>query len=201
MEHYKNKSLEDIVEVIDGVLVTEMWKDIIGYEGLYMVSNFGRVKSLERIVNRNGAKNNVTFKSIILSYKINKMGYLSVGLSNSLGGRNAFRVNRLVASHFISNHNNKKEVNHKDCKKTNNFYLNLEWATREENMNHAVSNNRLQRRVGSMNNKSIIVLDTQTGIFYESIRLACIAKNLKYKNVVRYLDGTFKENKTSLIYA
>nr|DAO38314.1 MAG TPA: homing endonuclease [Caudoviricetes sp.] len=100
----------------------EIWKDIEGYEGLYQVSNFGRVKSLDRYVLRN--ENTLFVKGIVLS-QLNNRGYLTVRLCNSGKYKNYF-VHRLVANAFIHNDNNYSEINHIDENKHNNHVDNLE---------------------------------------------------------------------------
>ena len=110
----------------------EIWKDIEGYEGLYQVSNFGRVKSLDRYVLRNG--NSLFVKGIVLS-QLNNRGYLAVRLCNSGKYKNYF-VHRLVACAFVENLNNYTEVNHIDEDKHNNDFRNLEWCDRKYNVNY-----------------------------------------------------------------
>lgn len=108
----------------------EIWKDIKGYEGLYQISNFGRVRSLERKVK--GRK----YRRKFLSIQKNKNGYQKVGLYNSPNHK-SISIHRLVALNFIPNPHNKKCVNHKDGNKENNKVNNLEWVTHSENMKHA----------------------------------------------------------------
>nr|WP_312578233.1 NUMOD4 domain-containing protein [Sedimentibacter sp.] len=103
----------------------EIWKDVKGYEGLYQVSNLGRIKSI---------RNN-----IILKQRLDKDGYCIINLSNN-GMQKHYRVHRLVAETFITNDNAKPQVNHLDGNKTNNYTSNLEWVTGKENLHHAIRN-------------------------------------------------------------
>lgn len=109
----------------------EEWKDIQGYEGLYQVSNLGRVKSLYRL-NSRGQK----IKGKILKYSINPKGYAIVILCKN-GITKTISVHRLVAIHFIENPNNLNVINHIDGNKINNNITNLEWCTQSENVKHA----------------------------------------------------------------
>ena len=125
---------------MNDVNISEVWKDIKGYEGLYQVSNLGRVKSLERIVIRkNGLKQ--TIRKRILKPQIDQGNYLRVGL-NSNGKRKYFFVHRLVCEAFHENSENKPCVNHIDENKANNTASNLEWCTVKENCNHGTRNER-----------------------------------------------------------
>ena len=99
----------------------EIWKDIEGYEGLYQVSNMGRVKSLRR--------------NIILKNRIKRKGYVRVMLRTNNIPKEYF-VHRLVATAFISNPDNLPQVNHKDENKTNNCVNNLEWCDGKYNINY-----------------------------------------------------------------
>ena len=99
----------------------EDWKDIPGYEGLYVVSNNGRVKNV-----RSGR---------VLRGIVNNLGYIMVGLSKS-GKVKMISVHRLVAEAFIENPDNLREVNHKDEDKSNNIVDNLEWCDRKYNINY-----------------------------------------------------------------
>lgn len=109
----------------------EIWKDVNGYEGLYQVSNFGNIRKL-RFINNKVNKEKI-FK--ISPQKQNK-GYLKVVLYKN-GKYKNYLVHRLVASEFISNPNNYKEINHKDGNKENNSTNNLEWCTRSYNNKEA----------------------------------------------------------------
>lgn len=109
---------------------TEVWKDVLGYEGCYQVSNLGRVKSLSRnIIHRNRVCDH---REKILSQRDNGHGYLYTRFSAK-----PFYVHRLVAAAFVSNPGNKKTVNHKNGIKADNRAENLEWCTQQENGNHS----------------------------------------------------------------
>ena len=119
----------------------EIWKGIKNYEGLYEVSNKGRVKRLERVTTDKNGKD-YHLKEKILKDHLNSYGYLIVNLYNKDGGKQ-LRVHRLVAEAFIPNpNNNKPQVNHKDEIKTNNCIENLEWMTCKENNNYGTRNER-----------------------------------------------------------
>ena len=125
----------------------KIWRDIAGYEGLYQVSNMGRVKSLERIITRkNGRKQ--TIRERILKPKTKRTGYLQVGLFNGRGKEKKFLVHRLVCGAFHENPENKPCVNHIDENKANNEANNLEWCTYKENNNHGTRTARTSKPVG-----------------------------------------------------
>ncbi|AWH15268.1 NUMOD4 motif protein [Enterococcus phage vB_EfaS_AL2] len=115
----------------------EEWRDIKGYEGLYQVSNLGRIKSLKRTTNNYSCNTDK-----ILKPSFNKKGYLQLQLCKDNCAKTC-RVHRLVAEAFIANHGNKPEVNHIDEDKTNNMVSNLEWVTSKENVNHGTRTSRM----------------------------------------------------------
>ncbi len=114
----------------------EIWKDINEYEGLYQVSNFGRVKSLTRECKHPlGGTRKVNER--IMKPEKGKWGYLRVHLNkNGKGERHL--IHRLVVRAFIPNPGNKPEVNHINGNKQNNHVDNLEWCTSKENIQHAI---------------------------------------------------------------
>lgn len=106
-------------------MTDEIWRDIDGYEGLYQVSNFGRVKSFHRS------------EELILTPAYDKDGYYVLVLKRN-GSKQNVKVHRLVATAFIPNPDGKPQVNHIDGNPQNNHVDNLEWVTGHENMQHAI---------------------------------------------------------------
>ena len=104
----------------------EEWKDIEGYEGLYQVSSFGRIKSFDKTVI---CKNGRTFfmKGRIIRTRPNNRGYIMVGLHKNKKFKLCL-VHRLVAKAFIPNPDNLPQVNHKNENKNFNHASNLEWC-------------------------------------------------------------------------
>lgn len=113
----------------------EVWRDVVGYEGLYQVSNLGRVKSLDRLINGRCSGHKTKFEERILKTFTNKKGYYRVGLVKNRKQIKYF-VHRLVAIAFIPNPENKPYINHKDETPYNNNVNNLEWVTPKENSNY-----------------------------------------------------------------
>ena len=127
----------------------EIWRDVKGYEGLYQVSNLGRVKSLERFIktrkNKNGMNGYIHKQESIRIPTKDYKGYLRLNLYKE-GKQKPFRVHRLVAQAFIPNPNNLPQVNHKDENKENNCITNLEWCTNEYNHNYGTRNKRVAEK-------------------------------------------------------
>lgn len=118
----------------------EEWKSIPGYEGLYEISSYGRVRSLERFYIRQNVIM-VHKPEIILSPVKDGFGYLQVGLHCN-GKQKIIKVHRLVAQAFIPNPDNFPQINHKDEDKTNNNVDNLEWCTAKYNINYGTRQER-----------------------------------------------------------
>lgn len=167
----------------------EIWKDIVGFEGKYQISNYGNVKSL------NYKKKGVPH---LLKPIFTKDGYKQVSINQKMR-----YVHRLVAEHFIDNIDNKKQVNHKDEYKQNNCVDNLEWVTQKENLNYGTRNQRCakgnQKKIIMIylkENKEPIIFDslimasTETGFYYGVISDILCGRRLtvdKGKYTFRYL--------------
>ena len=113
----------------------EVWKDIQGYEGLYQVSNQGRVRSLDRTVKRRNQPD-LPVAGKVLSPRIGKNGYSYVILSKEAKGKTA-NIHRLVAEAFLDKPEGCNVVNHIDGNKENNACNNLEWCDSSKNNKHA----------------------------------------------------------------
>lgn len=127
--------------------MTEIWKDVVGYEGLYQVSNLGRVKSCKRIVAHPNNKNTPyqLYPERIMKQKQNRYGYMCIKLSKD-SVRKDVMVHRLVAQAFIENTENKPFIDHLDGNKANNCVNNLEWVTMAENNQRAYDTGLKRKR-------------------------------------------------------
>lgn len=166
----------------------EIWKDIVNYEGLYQISNLGRVRSLHW--------NNTNETRLLTPF--DNDGYVRIGFRHNRKLKN-FLVHVLVATAFIPNPENKPEVNHKDGNKKNNCVCNLEWVTKKENKRHAIDNNLIKHKVCRYKPTPIAQYDLN-GNFINSFpsqreasrqlglnqaRISCALKNNKpYRNYI-----------------
>ena len=122
-------------------MAEEIWRDVKGYEGLYLVSNYGKVKSVDRyVIARKGVKK--PCKGQLLAVFHNKKGYPTVYLSKE-GVTKKRYIHRIVAEAFIPNEDNLPQINHKDEVKTNNNVENLEWCSARYN---SLYGTRIERR-------------------------------------------------------
>lgn len=179
----------------------EVWKDIKDYEGYYQVSNLGRVRSLDRVISRNGK--NTLLKGQLLTIRLAKCGYLYCGLSKN-GKHTLFRVHRLVAEAFIPNPNNLPQVNHKSEDKADNSVDNLEWCDAKYNCNYGERTKKCAAHNLNHPNKSKWVIKLskdneilhfypstmeahrQTGISRTAIMKCCLGKP-NYKTAGGYI--------------
>lgn len=122
----------------------EEWRDVVGYESHYQVSNFGRVKRKKGLTYYKDGRV-AQFSETILKPSLNHKGYERVYLSVG-SKKHTINVHRIVAKAFVSNQSGGDIVNHKDCNKLNNQASNLEWVTNTENIRHAFANGRFKER-------------------------------------------------------
>jgi hypothetical protein len=193
-----------------------MWKDVVGFEGYYEVSDQGEVRSVKRTVLQKNGKLS-TYPSRLLkpdTSGTSKTIYLRVSLSkNNKVSRQL--VHRLVAQAFIPNPNNKPHVNHVDNDSLNNSVSNLEWCTHSENMIHAQKQNRLfesqskggklggSRAVEKVNKKLESILNTTVNNWYVNkalgkdkhnhyiLGVTCVNCNTEYTRTLTYLTNSF----------
>lgn len=149
----------------------EIWKDVAGYEGLYQVSNLGKVRSLDRKIK---CSNSIRFyKGKILSQCIDDKGYYRVLLS-AAAKHKSVQVHRLVAKAFIANLDNLPEVNHKDEDPSNNCVDNLEWCSKIYNLEYGTG---MQRSQKSQHRKAVLQYDANNNLLneYEGVNQAAMA--------------------------
>lgn len=166
-------------------MIEESWKDIKGYEGIYQVSNLGRVKSYDSIDKLGRVR-----KGRVLKNYLNNWGYPIVTLSIK-SKLKTFRVHRLVAEAFIPNPENKPQVNHIDEDKTNNMASNLEWVTAKENVNYGTHNERMSKTLSI----PILTTNLKTGeskTFY-STKECCRQLGLDPSSITKVLKGKLKQ--------
>jgi len=173
--------------------MNEMWKDVVGYEGYYQVSNMGNVKSLDRLIPH---YKNSNFKYIkvgrLLKQQISKSKskYKIVGLILNQK-RKMKTIHRLVAEAFIPNPENKRTVNHIDGIKENNHIENLEWATYSENNKHAYDlklkkpSYAMLGKIGKKHprSKPIIMYDIKDNFIKEFDSQSCAVRWLRQKGI------------------
>lgn len=164
----------------------EIWKNIVGYEGLYQVSSLGRVKSLERI-----DSNGHPVKERVLTSFPNRSGYCKVNLYRDRN-MEVKSVHRLVAETFIPNPDNLPQVNHKDEDKGNNLVENIEWCTASYNTNYGTRN----ERAAKANEQAIYVItDSGHRYYFDSARKAAEIIGLKVCSVSDCLHGRQKTHR------
>lgn len=150
------------------LLIKEEWKDIKNYEGLYQISNLGRVKKIN--------KSNI----IICKPSIDTSGYKQIVLTKNKK-RKSYKIHRLIAQAFIPNPNNLPQINHKDENKLNNDVSNLEWCTLQYNCNYGSRNYRCtrhrQHKVQQYNKQNNLVRE------YLSLKEAEKITKIKYQQI------------------
>lgn len=176
----------------------ECWKPVVGCEGIYEVSSYGRVRSVDRYVtDKNGVK--LFYKGKILSMQI-KYGhgklprhYISLCVNGHVITRS---VSRLVAEAFIPNPENLPQVNHKDEIPSNNHVDNLEWCTAEYNHNYGTRNMRQAMAL----HKPVAVYDINGKYLstHDSIKSAARHYNCDESSITKVCKGKYKYTKNMI---
>jgi hypothetical protein len=179
--------------------MSEIWKDIPGYEGYYQISNMGNVRSLDRAIEKGGRLHHI--KGHPLRQSKNRHGYYIVGFSKD-DKRTYNSVHRLVAELFIPNPNGYPCVNHKDEDKTNNCVSNLEWCNHLYNINYGTAKERISKsnlalqkgtKVAQYKGDKMIAIfansieaSRETGVDSSAIRKVCLGRK-KYNTAGGYI--------------
>ena len=165
----------------------EVWKDIEGFEGLYQVSNHGRIKSIRDTIYNHRTKSTMTIyrEKILKPYKDTK-GYLLVDLRKN-GKRNTRKVHIIVAKTFIPNPDHLPQVNHKDENKQNPNADNLEWCTNQYNTTYGTAKQRMAEKM----KKKVIQIDANGDVVdeWESIEEAAKALNVCRDTITLWCNG------------
>lgn len=159
----------------------EEWKNIKGYEGIYQISNLGRVKSLH---------NKFGNKELIMKQNLKRNGYYQIRLKRN-GIVKDCSVHRLVAEAFIENPNNYSCVNHIDENKANNYYKNLEWCSVLYNNTYGTRISRVSKAL----NKKVYQYDMNWKLIkiYDSCKEASKKNNISAGNISQCCNGDYKQ--------
>ena len=180
LSHFKHTTMKE----------KEIWKDVKGYKGLYQVSNLGRIRSVGRnTIDKIGIKRHKNGK--ILKQYTNQSGYLQVKLYKNKKWK-TISSHRIVCIAFI-NEPKKETVNHKNGIKTDNRAENLEWATRSENINHAIRIGLKKNKHGIEHKQSKYIIQlTRSGNYIKThygIHEAGRDTGIQWQNISKVLRG------------
>ena len=173
----------------------EIWRPVVGYEGLYEVSNLGRVRSLDRWVNNNGSLVLLKGKYKLLTPDVK--GYLRTHIRKNNKGK-PYKVHRLVAEAFIPNPDNKPEVDHINTDKKDNRVENLRWVTAKENSDNPLTKKKHLKVLKKIHSKPIIQYCVEDGFpiaEWDSIRECSRFTGIYYSNISNVLHNQQKTTK------
>lgn len=178
----------------------EVWKDIKNYEGLYQISNFGRIKSLSK-PRKNGKNSGYYTKEKILkqNIQIEKYGYKRYKITLTKNNiKKCYKVHRLVAEAFIPNPLNKPQINHIDGNPLNNNVNNLEWCTARENIIHSYKFLRKQK----YNKNELLKMIKENKTPKEICKKLKISNTIYYnflkKNNIKAMGNSYWKNKYNI---
>jgi hypothetical protein len=165
----------------------EVWKDVVGYEGKYQVSNLGNVISLsrEKVI---GSGSYTTEQKVLKQFRRGNGAYYCVNLYSRNRSKPTY-VHRMVAEAFIPNPDNKPFINHIDGNKLNNVVSNLEWCTIAENTRHAWEMGLCQMTDERRALQARAVVCIETGKEYKSIREAELCTGAGNQNITACCKG------------
>lgn len=174
-------------------LQNEIWKDVPRYEGYYQVSNYGRIKSLPRIIVYSDGRK-YFYDGVLLKQKHDHGGYCAVELTKN-SNLETFKVHRLVATVFIPNPNNLPQINHKDENKDNNCVNNLEWCDAAYNNSYGT---KIERCVKNLKTKRPVIftkIASGEQYYFSSIIEGVRTLELDLRTVQRCLKKEHKSTK------
>lgn len=162
----------------------EVWKDIKGYEGLYEISNLGRVKSL---MGWNGHKYFQREKILICTNQkvTDKYSRSVVKLFNGKTKRD-YKVHRLVAKAFIPNPNGYDIINHKDGNPLNNRVENLEWCNQKYNIEHSITNENIVNRINTIDRETMVDLLNNNFNYDEIAEILGVSKGTVFNYIKKF---------------
>lgn len=166
----------------------EEWKDIKGFEGIYQISSYGRVRSLSRLISYGNYVRK--YRGKILSPYKTVYGYLQVPLRNVKRGSYKAPIHQLVAQAFIPNPQHFTEIHHKDYDKTNNHVENLMWCSRQFNQNDMTRHYKKNKIVGCCEDCGIVLKDSRnnTGLCRECLVYERGMAALKRHGISSYME-------------
>ena len=180
----------------------EIWKDIVGYEGIYMVSNLGRIKSLDKLISKkNGVKELKRGKMISICYN-KRTNVYEVHLRHE-NKRKCKKVHRIVAEAFIYNDDPEKKtnVNHLDGDRRNNKVDNLEWSSYSQNLKHAYDVLKRPINIAGAKRRPCYSLDVLGDIQeYDSIAQASRSTQISETQIRRLIENECVNDRYEFYY-
>ena len=170
----------------------EIWRDIKGYEGLYQVSDYGRIKTLERKIQHGNYS--YTRRERIMSQSIDKDGYMRIGLTKNKKHITC-QVHRIVAETFLENNKGFTVVNHKDYDRTNNKASNLEWCDSKYNVQYSLCRRPItqNKKVGKSGLKHILIDERYYHVYIRN-RFVKVHKRFKtLESAITYRNEVLNE--------
>jgi hypothetical protein len=184
IEHWKNRSLENIAQEIDGIFYTESWSNIEEVDSLYSISNFGRLKRNEGFISVGNFKRKMKEKILCFSPK-NDDKYIKVTLKKGNHEMVNTSVHRLVGKYYVPNPDNKPEINHFDGIKWNNIWVNLFWETQLDNIIHAKEHG-LDKQIGETHHKCVLNKEIVVDIFNSPLSNKELAEKYSISRTTAY---------------